>query len=250
MIARLRSAGLIWPLLFAMVGLVVLVSLGNWQMRRMAWKDNLIATVEQRLSLEPITYAALKKRALAGRDVRYQPVKVTGVYLHNEERHYFLPFEGKVGWHVLTPLKTSSGDVVIIDRGFVPDSLKDPGLRKDGLPAGEVMVTGLARSFESPGLFTPENDAANNKWYWRDKAALYASLPKNLSSMPLPFMIDAGTTATSGAWPRPGVTRVSFHQKHFGYALTWYGLALTLVGVFLAFAYMRLRQQRPSGISD
>lgn len=242
MIARLKTAGLLWPLVLTIISLVILLMLGNWQMRRMVWKETLIETVQQRLKLEPITYAALKKRALAGRDVRYQPVKVTGEFVHEAERHYFLPFEGKVGWHVLTPLKTTSGDVVIVDRGFVPDRLKDQSLRGDGLPAGQVTVTGLARLFEEQRLFTPENDVSDNKWYWRDGPGLYHSLPADMSAMPLPFMIDAGTKATSGAWPRAGVTRVAFSQKHFGYALTWYGLALTLVGVFAAFAYMRLRR--------
>ena len=243
MIARFKKAGLIWPLALTLIGLVILIMLGNWQMQRMTWKENLIATVEQRLKLEPIAFAALKERAAAGRDIRYQPVTVTGVFEHEAERHYFLPFKGKVGWHILTPLKTSGGDVVLIDRGFVPDKLKDQSLRKDGLPTGALTITGLARSFEEARLFTPENDVANNKWYWRDGPGLYQSISAQTKVTPLPFMIDEATKASSGAWPRPGVTRVSFHQKHFGYALTWYGLAATLAGVFAAFAYVRLRRQ-------
>lgn len=257
MIARLKETGLIWPLIFTLIGLFVLIRLGNWQMERKAWKADLINLVEARVKSEPISFAALKERAAEGGDIRYQPVRVSGAFDHSQERHYFLPLKNQVGWHILTPFKTTDGDVVIVDRGFVPDQFKSQKRRGGSVPLGAVTITGLARQFETAGFFTPANDIAANKWYWRDGEGLYKSFTafggkstasnEDLAGMqPLSFMIDQSRAAelTSGDWPRPGVTRIRFSDKHFGYALTWYGLALTLVGVFTVFAAQRLLRKR------
>lgn len=241
MIGVLRRAGLLWPLVLAVIGLAILIALGNWQMRRMAWKAELIELVDNRVKSEPISFEALKQRAgAAGGDIRYQPVRVSGRFLHDEARYYFLPLGSKVGWHILTPLRTDGGDVVFIDRGFVPDQLLAEVAETKARPEGEVTITGLAREFEAAGLFTPANNVKENKWYWRDGAGLYKSLAGATTT--LPFMIDQRERLGAGEWPKPGVTRVQFSDKHFGYALTWYGLALTLVGVFFAFAYQRLKR--------
>ncbi len=241
MIRLLKSKGLLWPLILSLIGVTVLVMLGNWQMQRKVWKQDLIRLVEDRVNSTAISFEVLKQWVKIAEDVRFQPVKISGTFDHSQERHYFLPHGDKVGWHVITPLTTISGDVVLIDRGFVPDQLKAQEKRRDGLPEGQVEFEGLVRLAETPNYFTPANDVAHNKWYWRDIDGLYQSLNVAAAKRFI-FMIDQRMSATSGAWPMPGVTRVKFSDKHLGYALTWYGLALTLVGVFAFFAYGRMRQ--------
>ena len=59
------------------------------------------------------------------------------------------------------------------------------------------------------------------------------------------FFVDAGAEATpTGGWPRAGTTRVSFSNNHLQYVITWYGLALALVGVYIAFVRKRLKERR------
>ena len=63
--------------------------------------------------------------------------------------------------------------------------------------------------------------------------------------MPVPFFVDADAEpANPGGFPRGGATRLVLPNRHLEYALTWYGLALTLIGVFTAFARGRLRSLR------
>lgn len=243
MITAIRQARLLLPLILAVLGLSILISLGNWQMQRKAWKADLIGLVNKRLKASPISFDELKGRADAGADIRYQPVKLRGEFQHNHERHYFLPKGSEVGWHILVPFKLSSGAIVFIDRGFVPPSFKEPASRQEGMVQGEVEIIGLARNFELKGFFTPENNIKANKWYWRDRQGLYESL-LGYSGPRFSFMVDQRAALGSLKWPEPGVTRVQFSDKHLGYALTWYGLALTLVGVFAAFAYQRLKRQK------
>lgn len=233
--------GLFWPAVFSIIGLVVLVSLGNWQMQRKAFKANLVMLVGERVASAPISFEALKKRASEGVDIRYQAVQVKGRFDHENERHYFLPHEGQVGWHIITPLKTAEGDVVFINRGFVPEEFKAKKRRLNGLPSDLVTIKGLARVAAKKGYFTPDNDPKRNRWFWRDIDGLYESLAQAPNTK-LGFMIDAGKDAKTGDWPLPGVTKVKFSDPHLGYALTWYGLALTLVGVFAAFAVHRIKR--------
>jgi surfeit locus 1 family protein len=58
----------------------------------------------------------------------------------------------------------------------------------------------------------------------------------------LPLVIDAdGQPEPPGGLPKGGVTRLQLPNRHLEYAVTWYGLALTLIGVYLAFAISRWR---------
>lgn len=236
---RVRS--LMMPFVFSIIGVVILVGLGNWQMQRKAWKAELIQTVNERLAASPMALADLLAKEVAGDDVRYQPVTLTGTFDHSRERFYFLPYGAQVGWHILTPFEVVSGEVLFVDRGFVPDKLLPQKDRLDGLPRGELTIEGLVRPFAEQAMFVPDNDTANNKWYWREKASLYASL-KDEKIVQHGFLVDVRASAQFGKWPKAGVTRVKFLDKHLGYALTWYGLALTLIGVFGSFAYTRWKQ--------
>ncbi len=51
----------------------------------------------------------------------------------------------------------------------------------------------------------------------------------------MPFSIDADGSEVPGGLPRGGQTRLIFTNDHLGYAVTWFGLAIALLGVYLAF---------------
>ena len=53
MLARFRAAGLVWPTLFSLAALAVLIGLGTWQMQRKAWKDEVVSTLERRTLAAP-----------------------------------------------------------------------------------------------------------------------------------------------------------------------------------------------------
>ena len=73
-------------------------------------------------------------------------------------------------------------------------------------------------------------------------AAMTASAFPDRSVKDLGFFVEADAEpAPPGGLPRGGVTRTALSNRHLEYAVTWYGIALTLVGVYLAFAISRLR---------
>jgi surfeit locus 1 family protein len=241
MLSALRARGLLWPAVMTLIGVVFLVALGNWQMRRLAWKEGLIAAIAERAHAAPISLADAEQR---GGDVEYLRVKATGKLLNDRELDFYaFDEQAGVGWHIVTPLQLADGSIVFINRGFVPDELKDQAKRQEGGPAGEVEIVGLARKPETPGAFTPPNDAGKNVWYWRDIPAMAATAVPGDKASVAPFVIDAELEPRpSGGWPRGGVTRLELPNRHLEYALTWYGLAAALLGVFAAFAVTRWRQ--------
>jgi surfeit locus 1 family protein len=247
MLSALKARGLLWPLVMTVAGAAILISLGNWQMRRLAWKEGLIAAIAERTHAEPTSLAQVDARAAEGADIEYTRVKVEGRLLNDRELHFYA-FDAQLGpgYHVVTPLRLADGSVVFVNRGYVPQDLVDPARRQAGQPAGEVAILGLVRRPEEPGLFTPANDAGRNIWYWRDLDAMAAAAlgPERLRVHP--FVIDAeADPKPSGGWPKGGVTRLELPNRHLEYALTWYGLAAALLAVFAAFAVPRWRRPAP-----
>jgi surfeit locus 1 family protein len=259
MLRRLRQAGLVWPTLAALAGLAVLIGLGTWQMERKRWKEGLIARIAAGVSADPVPLFRMMPQGQRGQllvtgDLEYLHVIVSGRFHHDKEQYLYAPTPAGLGWHVYTPLEVAAGSIVWINRGLVPDAKKAPATRPEGQVAGEVEVRGLVRLPPARGLFTPQNDVQNNIWYWPDLPAMTAAAFPEASEKPaegpqrpvaLPLVVEADAQpAPPGGLPRGGVTRLDLPNRHLEYAITWYGLALTLIGVYLAFAINRLRASR------
>jgi len=238
---RLRLAGLVWPTALSLAALAILVGLGTWQLQRKQWKDQLIAQIAARVHAEPVPLARAEEMLRGGGDVEYLHVVARGRFLNDKERYVYAPAPTGLGWHVYTPLELAPARVVWVNRGFVPDDRKAAATRAQGLAAGEVDLRGLVRAGARVGAFTPSNDVARNLWHWPDLPAMSASAFGAKAPQTLPFAIDADAQpAPPGGLPRGGVTRLDLPNRHLEYALTWYGLALTLIGVYFAFAAGRL----------
>jgi surfeit locus 1 family protein len=223
---------------FAIVGVLAMVSLGTWQMQRLAWKNGLIAQIEARTRDAPIPLSEALRRAAAGEDIEYLRVRAEGRLMSGRERYYYAPSSSAgPGWHVYAPLATSSG-IVIVNRGFVADRFRDPATRPEAADR-DVVIVGLARRPEARTMFTPDNDEARNVWYWRDLAGMTRSMLPSPSAPVAPFFLEAEAGKADGPGPRGGATRLEIPNNHFQYAMTWYGLALTLIGVYAALALGR-----------
>ncbi len=230
---------ILFPLLLTIAGLVLLIGLGLWQLERREWKLGLIERIEARAAGETVTLARAKEIWSRSRDIEYYRLALRGRFLHRHERHLYGLIGGEAGWRILTPLETPGGDVIFVDRGFAPEPLRDPASRPEGQIEGEVALTALARASERGSLFTPDSKPAENRWFLRDVDALNASLPDDLAARALPFMGEAESASVPGGWPRAGVTRLDLPNRHLEYALTWFGLAAALAGVFGFYAFAR-----------
>jgi surfeit locus 1 family protein len=228
-------------LVLATLAFVTLISLGNWQVRRLHWKEALLASVEQQLQAPPITLA--EAEALPRSEIEYRPMTVTGRFEHDRERHFFATYQGQSGYYVYTPLRLADGRAIFVNRGFVPFDMKDAATRTEGQVTGTVTVTGLARDRldEKPSFAVPENDIGQNIFYWKDIDAMAQSTGLSAGEV-VPFFVDADDAPNPGGLPVGGVTRISFPNDHLQYAITWYGLAATLAIIVGLLAYRGWRK--------
>lgn len=229
--------------LLAATGFAMLVALGAWQLQRLSWKQGLIERVEARAHGDPVSLDEALRRSSVDDDIEYLRVRAQGTYLNGKERHLYTVVDGRPGWRVVTPLQTPRGQVVMIERGFVPDMLKEPATRKEGLIEGPTTVTGLARAPGKANAFTPDNDLPRNRWFWRDLDGMAASVLNTQQRERLvPFFIEAEASQVPGGWPQGGVTVINFSNRHLEYAVTWFGLALALALVYAATVRRYLKQ--------
>ena len=243
----MRTKGLLGFTALALAALAVLIGLGVWQLERLQWKEGLIAEIEARSTGAPITIAEALAIARQGRDPDYYRVRVEGRFHHDKERYLFAQslHEGTPGWHVITPLETTGGDMVLVDRGFVPDVLKEASLRASGQVEGVVTVTGIVRSPEIQGSFVPDNEREANRWFWRDLGAMARSMfPEGTVEM-APFFLDAEKSDVPGGWPEGGQTRLELPNNHLQYAITWFLLALCLLVIYAVYVRGLYRRRRP-----
>ena len=196
---------------------VLFVALGTWQVKRRAWKLDLIARVEQRVHAPalPAPGPAQWPNVTAAAD-EYRHVTATGTFLDSSQTLVQAVTDLGAGYWVLTPLRQADGSVVLINRGFVPADDRGrvrPGASLgtrvvdgstaaavstggDGRPAvATSTVTGLLRMTEPRGAFLRHNNPAANQWYSRDVQAIAAA--RGLSHA-APYFIDAEANRTDG----------------------------------------------------
>lgn len=248
--ARLR--GLIVPAVLTLAALVVLVSLGNWQVRRLAWKEDLIARTTERptsapLDLRQTGFSDIGDAAAFLDENEYRPVRLAGEYQPAGEVRVFTslgedkhgPFGGP-GYWVMTPFAAMPAKTpVYVNRGFVP---QEKAQSYDPPPAGAVEIEGLIRAPERGSFFTPDPDLQKRLFYARDPSRMAQATGLAGGAAALYVDLVAAETPPSGL-PQAGETMITFTNNHLQYATTWYGLAAALLAVFAVFAWGRLRQR-------
>lgn len=254
-----KSSGLLWPTLLTILGLAILLSLGTWQMRRLAWKEALMARVAAAAKAEPVPIAKFAGFAAAAGndglpdDLQFRRVTISGTFDHDNEFHVWSPGKQGPAWSVVTPLRLAAPlkdgattvDRVLVIRGVVLDKAKAVAARADGNPAGTVTFTGRVR-FGHVGTFSKSADSAKNEWLDFDLGSMARKLaPADAARAGegiAPFFVEAETATGGAGAPQPDLAAVNLSNRHLEYALTWYGLAATLAGVYIAFAWSRRRR--------
>jgi surfeit locus 1 family protein len=231
---------LLWPTVFVIAALPILMGLGAWQLQRLDWKLGILAAMEERLSAPAIDMA----NRTPAPDDEYRRYRVTGKFLPDVEFHW-LTVSDKYGisYEIFSPFKLEDGRSVIVNRGIVPAALKDPAARPPVEAIGTtISFEAIARVSQTPGPLDAENDIAANIWFTRDIVAMIGRAGEG-SYMPL--YLERDGQVAEGDWPKPDVAGVTLVNNHLDYALTWFGLGVVLVAIYLAFHKAQGRFGRP-----
>jgi len=231
-VGRSQAARLGLVLLSALV-VLVFVGLGVWQLERRVWKLDLIARVDQRIHAPVVAAPGPESwRGMTAAGYEYSHVRLAGQFIGGPNTLVQAVTELGGGYWVLTPMRTDRGFVVLVNRGFIPQERKAEFESESSGSSAPATIDGLLRVTEPGGGFLRNNDAAGNRWYSRDVAAIAAT--RGLTGDVAPYFVDAQASGID-SWPRGGLTVVNFRNSHLVYALTWFTLA-----AMLAFALARL----------
>lgn len=226
--------------LLAAAGLTTLLFLGIWQLQRLAWKEDLIATIEAGL-------AAPATRVDELDDIEaFTRVAIEGE-LATDRLTLFgtTTLDRELAMNVLATVRGPSSRNWLADLGPLPERLSEQALAGELSIERPASVEGILVEPQGRGPFTPANDPADGQFYAHDLGELetYFGLPLEpwifVSETPLRVEL-------LNADPVVLVNRVSadLPNNHLGYAITWFGLAGGLLAIYVAFGRHRARNER------
>ncbi|MEL6953800.1 MAG: SURF1 family protein [Pseudomonadota bacterium] len=216
---------LLVPISVGLLGSAILVSLGIWQVQRLAWKEALLAQIETQIAAPPV---ALPIEPDAEAD-RFLPVEAAGEVLSEAPIRvlHALP-RGGPGYRVISAFETD-GRRILLDRGFVPNEGEIPN-------AGAVTVTGNLDWPNEVGSSTPEPDLMRGIWFGRDVAAM----AQTLNTEPV-LLVAREIRPADTLQPLPVGTE-GIPNDHLQYAGTWFSLAIVWLGMTLLFVWRITRR--------
>jgi surfeit locus 1 family protein len=226
---RIKSAGISAFILFW-----VLIGLGIWQLYRLQWKEGILAQIHTAEISAPIPLPAQPNR--------FEKVQVTGSWipgkaaLYGDEVHD-TPTGPIQGGQLLVPLREAGGEVILVDLGWVHQAKP---VAPD-LPPGVQSVTGYIHQTESPGWFAGADQPSAGLFYTLNPEKIAAAMGLGAVS-PYALIVMGPMPPPGSNLPQPAQHLPQPPNRHYEYALTWFGFALVLVFEFFFFARKRLRE--------
>ncbi|MFL1463617.1 SURF1 family protein [Roseococcus sp. DSY-14] len=231
---------LILPSFLALPVLALLLGLGAWQVQRLHWKNGVLAALAAAQALPP---------SEAGPDpVPFAPITATGRFRPGAEGFLGLEVRGSaLGGTLVAVLDRAGAPPLLVLRGWAPFE----GGRVER-PEGPVILSGYARPADRRNPFAPADDPAARRFYQFDPARIAAALGAPdappyalavvLPGRAVPGGFGAAPAPARAALPDPATGIPAPNNPHLGYALTWFGLALGWVAIFLLWCRRRLRE--------
>ncbi|MDD8024296.1 MAG: SURF1 family protein [Paracoccaceae bacterium] len=220
----------IFPVILGVVGCAILLSLGVWQLRRLAWKEEMLSQITAQIA------GPVQDLPPEGTDVqalKYTPVMMAGATTGEEILVLSGQKGGGPGYEVISAFETGDGRRVLLDRGFIPEAA-----RRSPRPGTALIVTGNLHWPNEVDSYTPAPDLAAQVWYARDVPAMAT----HLGAEPLLVVAARVDGDPQGVEPQP-IAITGIPNDHLNYAITWFSLAIVWAGM-TAFLLWRIRRQQ------
>jgi surfeit locus 1 family protein len=202
--------------------LIVLIGLGTWQVRRLQWKEGILARIAAAEVSPPVP--------LSPAPAPYTKVSAVGRYRFDQAAQFGAEVRDTragptMGFYQIVPLERDGAATILVDRGWIPQKRTTP---LDD-PTGEVTVAGYIRPGEKQHWFSPADDDATRQFYTLNPRVIGAAVGV---VDPAPFTLVAMGPATAEDYPAPAQHLPQPPNNHLSYIITWYGLAVALAVIF------------------
>ena len=233
LIMKIHFKPMLWLSIVSILIFAMLISFGTWQVKRLFWKESLIENYLTQSQSNPITDPAeLEKSSIN----EFKSIGILGRFIHSNEIYITgKTYEGNAGFHVITPFIMENNKIVLINRGWVSESYKNPDKRKFSLTKGLVKLKGIIRYPQKKGYFVPENDGENGFWFTIVPNQIFDFINIISNKTINDYYIDALRVGEKLTLPIGVDGKPKFRNQHLSYAITWYGLALSLLFVYFSY---------------
>ena len=198
--------------------ILILLSLGFWQLYRLNWKLDLINQIESSLKNDPVELVNSKKK-------NYLRIKTSGkIFFEKQIYLYNLNDSGKPGFEVVNPIKINNENY-LINRGWIPFEKKN--LSEINL-INENEIVGTLMLQTKPSSFKPKNDLEKNYWFTLNRDDILKFTGEKFSE----YVIYL-----NGEYkiPKPRVITAKISNNHKKYAITWFSMAISILLIYLYF---------------
>ena len=209
--------------LFSFTVVILLFSLGTWQLQRLTWKQELIANVKNSIEQQAINFQIGKVR-------EFQKVKLAGALLKDNYFVYRLNEKGEYGFNLISVLKIDPEYFILIQRGWIP---KIEEKYKKNTNKDHISLEGIAYALKAKAPFTPENNKNENFFYHIDEKKIRKLLQIKIS----PFLIIQSSTDQFFDNLK-NKQNTSMSNNHLQYAITWFVLGICII---IAFWFLKKR---------
>ena len=225
-VARSRLRQLLWPGVMTAAMLAVLLGLGTWQVERLHWKQDVLSQIA-RAEAAPAVPLPMDPES-------YTKVKVTGRLRDDLSASYGAevrdtPAGTQLGTQLVVPLERDGGSAILVDRGWVPDRRPRPLAQAEG----DGTIEGYVRPSDTPGMFSATDSPATRRFYTLDARGIGKAVGLDRVA---PFILVALGPPPPERYPDPARHLPRPPNNHLSYAITWYGLAIALVVIFVLWA--------------
>ncbi len=219
----------LFPIISGLLGCAILISLGTWQLKRLAWKEEMLAEIQSRIDSPPQS----ELPATYSPDLKYAPIAVTGRTTGEEILILSGTHDLGGGYQVVSAFDTSDGRRILIDRGFIPQDD-----RNNPRPPVDLRIIGNLHWPEEKNSSTPEPNLTEGIWFARD----VPQMAEALKTEPM-LIVAAGVEGDSqGIQPLP-IAITGIPNNHLEYAATWFMLAVIWAGMTVGLIW-RIRQRK------
>ena len=198
--------------------ILVLISLGSWQLYRLSWKLDLIKQIEDSLKDKPVELSEVEEK-------NFLRVKTSGeinfqkqIYLYNLNQN------GKPGFEVISPILINNKNY-LINRGWIPFNKKN---KSEINLINQKYIIGTLKIQSKANSFKPKNDIKKNYWFTLNRNDIYNYTGKKFSKYIIYLNGDYSL-------PKPKVVTAKISNNHKKYAITWFSMAISILLIYLYF---------------
>lgn len=212
--------------LFSFIIIILLFSLGTWQLYRLQWKENIIRKIELSSKLPPTSLDINNME-------EFKKIKIKGKLLLKNYFLYQLNEKGNYGFNLISVLQTDNSNFFLVKRGWLPKIEKKYEENYPLVMVSNVEIEGVLHLVKPKRNFVPENNDKEKFFYYLDINQLSKSLNVKLE----PYLIEQ-SSSDKYFINLKNTSRINITNNHLQYAITWYVLGFCIL---IAFWFLKKR---------